>query len=858
MKIQRKIIYVFSLAFLALVFLSIYSYYNTRLGSHAANMVSHTQEVLYNIEHVSTITTSMEDDARGYMLSGDDKFKEACYNSSVLANQHLEKLEQLVTDNPIQKQRVIDLTTLVNAKISYLYNAIDARDKSVQEAGKMIATASGKKLGDQIQTLVSQMQEDENRLLATRTADNQSAIHSSVIIIMLSCSVAFAFGVWVLFNLNTDMNKTQQAEQRAKESEKKYRTIIEDAGDVVFRCDYKGNFTFVNHRGEELTGYTTEELLGKHFTSLIVPEMMDEVRSFYGKQFKEMTRETIYEFQIMPKNDGRKWVEQTVVMVMENGRINGFQCIVRDVSSRKELQKELFESNKKFQTLFDSSPFGVAVFELEPGRILDANAAYLNMFGFTREEAIGHTAMELRIIDAGARAKIIEEVKTRGSMKNLEQVMYHRSGKPVICLFSNQLIELNGQTYSLVLFTDITERKKLESQLVAAKEEAEHATKAKEMFLASMSHEIRTPMNGVIGMANLLEGTKLKSEQKEYVTGIKDSGERLLTIINDVLDLSKINAGKISFESEPFSIKELIKNITLNLGITAKKKNITLNAIIADAVPEYVIGDSVRLSQILWNLCGNAVKFTEKGGVQVSVSIKSEKDGKANIEFTVKDTGIGITKERLPYIFDPFVQADVHTTRRYGGTGLGLDIAKKLVELQGGTILVESTPEKGSTFKFCLTFTKASPAVLSEDIKGTIGNAKNLKGINILFVEDNAVNQRVGERTLTKWGASVVIAGNGRKATEMLLEKPFDLILMDLQMPEMDGIEATRYIRTSMPSVVSHIPIIAMTASAFRGEYNKCIEAGMNNYISKPFKPEELYQMIVQTLQSNNSSASVA
>ncbi|HTB05689.1 MAG TPA: PAS domain S-box protein, partial [Bacteroidia bacterium] len=490
MKIQRKIIYIFSLAFIALVFLSLYSYYNTRLGSHSAGMISHTQEVLYNIEQVSTVTTEMEDDARGYVLSGDDKIKDECYEASTLANQYLQKLEQLVEDNPTQKQRVIDLTTLVNAKISYLYNAIDAKEKSFKGASKMVETASDEKLGDSMQTLVSQMKDTENNLLTARIKSNDAAIHSSVIIIMLSCSLAFAFGVWVLYSLNADMNKTQQAEARASESEKKYRDIIEDAGDVVFRCDYKGYFTFVNHRALELTGYSTEELLGKHFTSLIVPEMMEYVRKFYAEQFSKMTRETIYEFEIILKNGERKWVEQTVVMVTDNTRIAGFQCIVRDITLRKELQKELFESNKKFQTLFDSSPFGVAVFELHPGRILDANAAYLNMFGFTREEAIGRTAMELRIIDAEARANIIEEIKKKGSMKNLEQVMYHRSGKPVTCLYSNQLIELNGQKYSLVLFTDITERKKLEGQLVAAKEEAENATKAKEMFLASMSHEI--------------------------------------------------------------------------------------------------------------------------------------------------------------------------------------------------------------------------------------------------------------------------------------------------------------------------------------------------------------------------------
>ncbi len=574
--------------------------------------------------------------------------------------------------------------------------------------------------------------------------------------------------------------------------------------------------------------------------------MIENVAGFYKKQFKEMKRETILEFKVACKNGKTKWVEQTVVMIPNGNKIDGFQCIVRDVTVRKRLEKKLLESNKKFQTLFDSSPYAVAVFELDPGKIIDANAAYLNMIGYTREEALGRTAMELGVINPEERERIIAAVKEKGSLKNMEQTMYHKSGKEIIVLFSNQLVEINGETYSLVLFNDITERKRLERQLITAKEEAEEATKAKEMFLASMSHEIRTPMNGVIGMANLLESTQLNGEQNEYVKGIIGSSERLLTIINDILDLSKINAGRIAFENEPFNVKELVKNITMNLGITAKKREITLDTHIADNVPEYIAGDSVRLSQILWNLAGNAVKFTEKGGVDIYISAKNSENEKVDVEFTVKDSGIGITEEKLPYIFQPFVQADIHTTRKYGGTGLGLDIAKKLVELQGGNIAVESTPGKGSIFSFHIGFDKVAASKLPGEMKELDGKKKDLKGLKVLFVEDNKVNQRVGERTLVKWGANVTIAENGRKAVQILTGNTYDLILMDLQMPEMDGIEATRCIRTSMTDTVSKIPIIAMTASAFRSEYDKCIEAGMNDYISKPFKPEELYQAIVK------------
>jgi PAS domain S-box-containing protein len=850
LKIHKKIIYVFCLAFSALVSVAIYSYYNTRLGAHSAEMTSHTQDVLYNIEQVLAVNTDMEDATRGYLLTRENKFIDACYKASILNNEYLHKLEQSVKDNAAQEKRAGDLSLLINARISYFYDAIDARSKSLTEAQKMMESAAENSLEIKIQAIVNQMQNEENRLLKIRVANNQVAIHRSVITILLGCGISFMFGVWVLYSLNNDMNRTVQAEKKLKESEKKYRAMVEDAGDVVFTNNYKGMFTFVNHRAKAMTGYEPDELIGKDFTFLIAPEMVNGVKAFYAEQFKDRVHETILEFQIVQKNGKKKWVEQTVALITDGDRISDFQCIVRDISARKELELQLFESTKKFQTLFDFSPVGIAVFELSPGRILDANAAYLNMVGYTRDEAIGYTPMELGIIGAAERAAIIERVKKVGSSKNLEQIMYHRSGRPIMCLYSNQLIELNGEKFSLVLFTDITERKKLEQQLVAAKEEAEAATKAKEMFLASMSHEIRTPMNGVMGMANLLNDTKLTEEQDEYVNGIKDSANRLLSIINDILDLSKINAGRITFENEPFNIKELIKGMDLTLGIRAKEKNIKFATHIDTALPDYIVGDSVRLSQILWNLGGNAIKFTEKGEVTLDVAVKNESAEKMNLEFTIKDTGIGIPKERLAVVFEPFVQADVNTTRKYGGTGLGLNITQKLVELQGGKMDVESELGKGSTFSFCIEYSKYHD--LHEELTSTEQNkAKNLNGMSILFVEDNKVNQRVGERTLTKWNATVTIADNGATAITLLNNKTYDLILMDLQMPEKDGIETTAFIRTQMQPPLSTIPIIAMTASAYRGEYEKCIEAGMNDYISKPFKPDELYSIIVQVMKKS-------
>jgi PAS domain S-box-containing protein len=513
--------------------------------------------------------------------------------------------------------------------------------------------------------------------------------------------------------------------------------------------------------------------------------------------------------------------------------------------------KILIDNNKKFLTFFDFSPTCICIAELDSGIILDANQAFLDLFGYQRQEAIGRSLTSLGIVLSESRARIIGELKKRGSLQNREQIMFTKMGKPLNMLFSNIIIELYGKKCSLSLLNDISEKKELETQLIVAKEQAEKAAKIKEEFLANMSHEIRTPMNGVIGMAYLLSQTTLTEEQKEYARGIRDSASMLLTIINDILDISKINAAKMVFEETPFNVRDIIRNLSLAMEVKAREKNIKYYSNVEKSIPQKIIGDPVRLSQILWNLTGNAVKFTENGEVNLSVYLRTEEEGNISIEFVVKDTGIGISPGKLISIFEPFTQASVDTSRKYGGTGLGLGIAKKLVEMQDGTIFAESKPDRGSTFSVRLTFKK----YVEEYNVGAIaanGSTKlrNLNGIKILVAEDNKINQRVVLKTLEKWGATVGIAENGRVAIEMLTVNMYDIVLMDIQMPEMDGLEATKYIRSTLLPPASNLPIIAITASALRLDYEKCVALGMNEYVPKPFKPDELYDKIVRLLNN--------
>jgi signal transduction histidine kinase/DNA-binding response OmpR family regulator len=406
------------------------------------------------------------------------------------------------------------------------------------------------------------------------------------------------------------------------------------------------------------------------------------------------------------------------------------------------------------------------------------------------------------------------------------------------------------------LFEDVTARKEQEQALIQAKVEAEEAASAKQAFLSAMSHEIRTPMNAVLGMTHLLLQENPRPEQIENLQTLKFSSENLLVLINDILDLSKIEAGKMIFEQTDFDLKELVYNLKNSLLYKAEEKNVKINVRLDKSLPDLLVGDPVRLSQVLNNLMSNAVKFTEKGTVTIDVMLESDEGETLKINFAVIDTGIGISKDKLDYIFESFTQETTDITRRFGGTGLGLAITKRLLELQNSQIYVESSYGKGSVFYFTLAFKRSLKEKSDSPSQITDYSHIDLSHIRLLLVEDNEINQLVATKFLKQIQIKPDYASNGRIALDKVKEKDYDLILMDLQMPEMGGYEATKAIR-DLGGKYKQIPIIAVTAAVILDTRNRALAAGITDFTAKPINPNELFQKILKYVSQNKNNSTL-
>jgi PAS domain S-box-containing protein len=525
-------------------------------------------------------------------------------------------------------------------------------------------------------------------------------------------------------------------------------------------------------------------------------------------------------------------------------------------SLRKQLiahTKSLEESEKKYRSLFEESKDAIFI-STTAGKFINFNHAGAELFGYSVEE-IGSINLLNLCYNLRESQKLKDALKANKSIRDFEIIFQTKNRNLLQCLLTVTLHETDkGDPVYHGIIRDITHQRSIE-ELHKAKEIAEKTAQARQEFLSVMSHELRTPLTSVIGVTQILISENPKRSQLKYLDILKSSSRNLLRLINNILDFSKIDAGKIQLERISFNFRKLVHGVMDSYMPQAEEKKIRLQLTMSPAIPESLKGDPVRLTQVLDNLITNAIKFTDEGKVSLTIETVSDEENEMKLLFEIRDTGIGIEKSKQEEIFESFTQAKDNISRIYGGTGLGLTISKKLVELMGGKIAVESEAGKGSAFSFDLTFQKSSKSQNEDRIPAPL--EKNaLEGIRILLAEDNPTNQQLTKLFLNKWGADVDCADNGKIAVEKIKENKYDLVLMDLQMPEMNGYEANEIIRSKYS--LSELPVIAVTAYASAEDKMKVFKSGMNDFITKPIDTNEMYEKILKNVNRKPGSAGVS
>lgn len=614
------------------------------------------------------------------------------------------------------------------------------------------------------------------------------------------------------------------------QSEHQHRVIFENSPLGIIRFSSDGSIADFNEKIIELMGSSKEKLLGFDALGLSAPKMtmaikkaLDGNASVYEDQYTSVTGNKTTDLRVMfnPVHPGEKVTE--VIATFE------------DVSERKKTQRELQENESRLQKIFKFVQTGIMLIDRISHEILDVNPAAALMIQAAPELIIGKNCYGF-ICPANKGECPITDLGQ--AMENSEQNLITKNGKKVPVLKTVIEVSIKGRACLLACFVDISQQKEIENALIKAKEAAEEAARSKADFLANMSHEIRTPMNGVIGMTELLSGTDLNLEQQDYLNIIKFSGESLLNIINDILDYSKIEAGRVELEKIDFNLRSVLEGVADLSAIKVQEKGLEYCTILHPKVPTYLTGDPGRLRQILINLIGNAAKFTEKGEIVISVRLEKETSTHVVIYFGITDTGIGIPEDKKNVLFESFSQVDASTTRKYGGTGLGLSISKQLSHLMGGKIGVDSKEQKGSCFWFTAEFEKQQ-----EDRQKLPVIRQDIKGKHILIVDDNRTNRFVLKEDFKLWGCRFDEASNGTIALEKLIsavdkKDPFEIAIIDMQMPKMDGEELGQKIKQN--TRIKDTILIMLTSMGMRGDAKRLTKAGFSAYLKKPVKQSSL------------------
>ncbi len=663
--------------------------------------------------------------------------------------------------------------------------------------------------------------------------------------------------------LATDLHveATQRLIEALVESENRMRRRVELLSEAVFEVDAEGRLVFLNEAWSALTGESPAGCLGRAVLDFVRPEYRPELHALIfgraplpGRVRARMAR----------KDGARTWVMIAIAQIKGGGIVGVLHDITADQNAQDELAK---------LSLVASSTDNLVIITGPDGQTEWVNQAFERRTGYLLAEIIAKKPGRLLQGAETNQATVhrLREAVAQGRSVREEILNYTKAGEPYwVNLQISPVLNARGAVTRLVsVQSDITERKRQEQQileqntqlegrvllrtaeLARAKELAEAATVAKSAFIANMSHEIRTPMNAIIGLSNLCLRTDLDEKQRDYVVKVERAAKNLMRIVNDILDFSKIEAGGLELETADFSLPGVLSNLEALVGSLARRKGLAFSIEQASNVPDGLRGDALRLEQVLLNLVGNAVKFTARGSVKVSVGIVAETAEELVLQFSIRDTGIGVSREQRERLFQPFTQADNSISRNYGGTGLGLVISQRLVQQMGGKVWVDASSAEGSMFRFTARLGRGDatstrlPQLTLEAVRALDAEHAKLAGLRVLVAEDNLFNQQLVFELLESVGVQVSVAGNGLEVLDLLESgQPFDVVLMDVQMPVMDGLEATRRIR-AMPSRAGLV-VIAVTANIRGEDQAACLAAGMNDFESKPIDPPALYSKLAK------------
>lgn len=644
----------------------------------------------------------------------------------------------------------------------------------------------------------------------------------------------------------TDVTSKIQTQKLLQQSEEHNRLIMNASLNAIVTIDINGLVTFWNDQAEIIFGWNKEEVLGKELSEIIIPHRYVEAHHRGMKHYLRTGEGPVLNKPLDMTALNRKGVEfpveMSIIPVNENDQVF-FCAFIQDVSEKKEAENSRKIQEEKYQNVIANMNLGLL--EIDNEEIIQyVNQSFASMSGYERSELIGKNPSELFVF--GENFETIQsknDLRKQGVSDIYQLPIKNKRGELKWWTISGAPnYDNKGNVIgSIGIHLDITGQKQLEIDLEKEKTNALESSKAKEIFLANMSHEIRTPLNAIIGFLRELEKQELTEIQKKHIVNSSIASKHLLAIINNILDISKIEAGEMSLENEDFALEKSIINVTKVLQPMLEQKGLNFNITISKEVAKVLKGDKLRLQQILFNLVGNAIKFTDHGSISINCEVVNDTPVSQELKISISDTGIGMENSFIESVFNKFSQEDKEITRKYGGTGLGLSITKELVKLMNGRIEIESEKNIGTTISVYLSYPKGSKEFIEElDINKPITRLDN---ISILLVEDNYLNRMVAQNSLQYYNCEVAEAENGLQAIEILKNQKFDLILMDIQMPEMGGIEATEIIRKELNLTT---PIIALTANAFKTEIDKCKKAGMDDYVTKPFDEDILIETIAK------------